>query len=150
MLTTDEEIRDRLEEILQAAADDLGEPVRIKKRWEFSLKGKEWLSTLRSITTDTKINGWHLTRIKRKSQSKQGNRTELEFTYALFYFRSYEKGFGEDSEIKLNRLIDRTAEEFEQVTDLDHEELQVENMDTVDLKVHIAQCFLTVHVLRQG
>lgn len=152
---TDKQVKDALAGFWTAAGTELGEPVRVIPRWKLSLKGKEPLSALRSTTNDMRINGVYITRVKRSSRrvSIGGRKHEYKWTYAMFYFRSYDEGTDEsNSEDKANALVEKVAELLEASDDLgldfvdNHEDLQVENIDTMDLKNHIFQTFITVNI----
>jgi hypothetical protein len=60
-----------------------------------------------------------------------------------------------NSEDNANTYIEKVAELLEASGDLgleyvdDHEEMQIENIDTIDLRVHAFQCFLTVNLTNQ-
>lgn len=153
---TDKEVKDALAAVWQAGADSISEPIRIVKRWKFALKGKEVMSALRSLTTDRKVNGLYITRAARSSRKVGMNHYEYKWRYAMVYFRSYEDGTDADnSEDRLNTLLEAVAEEFENTPGLnlpfvdDHSEIQVESIDTVDLRVHAAQCFIDVNITKQ-
>lgn len=111
---------------------------------------------LRSLINDQVTNGVYITRISRKSKRAGINKREYKWTYAMYYFRSYDEGTDEaNSEDKLNAILEEVADRLEDSGDLgldfvdDHDELQVENIDTVDLRVHLAQTFLTVNITKQ-
>jgi hypothetical protein len=156
---TDKQVKDAIAAIVTEAATELGEPIRVVPRWKLSLKGKEVLSALRSLTNDKIINGVYITRVGRQSRKAGigGRKWEYKWRYAIFYFRSYDEGTDEaNSEDKLNAILEKFAEKLEASPGLglgapidDHEELQVDNIDTMDLKVHVAQCFLTVNLTVQ-
>jgi hypothetical protein len=154
---TDKEVKNALAARWQAAATALGEPVRIVKRWKLSIKGQEPMQALRSLTADKLVNGLFITRTRRASKKLGSNHWEYKWTYSMVYFRSYEEGTdAANSEDKLNALLERVAEEFENEGDLglafvdDHEELQVDNIDTIDLRVHAATCSIVVNLTKQG
>lgn len=155
---TDKEVKTALAGIWTETATDLGEPIRVIPRWKLSLKGKEPMQALRSLTDDKIVNGVYITRTQRRSKKVGvgGNHREYKWTYAMFYFRRYDEGTdAANSEDKLNAVIEAVADKLEESGDLglefvdDHDDLQVENIDTLDLRVHIAQCFLTVNITKQ-
>jgi hypothetical protein len=153
---TDVQVKNAIGAIWTAAGTALGEPIRVIPRWKLHLRGKEVMSALRSLNNNKIINGVYITRIKRSSRAQMKNHWEYKWTYAIVYFRSYDEGTdANNSEDKLNAVIEKVSELFEGSPNLglsfvdDHEELQVENIDTIDLRVHAAQCFLTVNITKQ-
>lgn len=153
---TDLEVKAKLAEIWTTAAAEVSEPVRVIPRWKLSLKGKEVLSALRSLTNNQVVNGVYITRVQRKSKRLGTNHLEYKWTYAMFYFRSYDEGTdANNSEDKVNALLEAVASKFEESGDLglefvdDHDEFQVENIDTLDLRTHVAQTFITVNITKQ-
>jgi hypothetical protein len=154
---TDKEVKTAIGNIWGAAAAGLSEPIRIVPRWKLSLKGQEPLQSVRSTTNDKLINGLYITRISRRTTKLGMNHWEYQWKYSMVYFRSYEEGTdASNSEDKLNVLLEAVAGGFEQAGDLglefvdNHEELQVDGIDTIDLRVHAAQCSLTVNLTKQG
>jgi len=159
MAIRDKDVKDAIGAILQAGS---GASTRIVKRWKLALSARDWMAVLRSVQNDKTVDGWYVTRVKRRSKKKGANHFEYNWTYALWYFRSYSEGnAATNSEDELNELLERVAEELENAPKLnidgsaemqidDHSELQVENIDLIDSKVHVAQCFLTVNLTKQG
>jgi hypothetical protein len=155
-MNTDKEVRTAIADIWTTTSTALGESVRVIPRWKLSLKGKELMSSLRSLGSDKEINGVYVTRIQNKRKKKGSNHWEYNWTYAMFYFRSYDDtSDANNSEDKLNAFLDAVASAFESSPGLgledvdDHEEMQIENIDTIDLRVHSAQCFLKVNLTKQ-
>ena len=154
---TDKEVKTALAAIWTEAATELGEPIRVIPRWKLSLKGKEVLAALRALDNNKLTNGVYITRIKRSSRKEGvgGRKRAYKWTYAMFYFRSYDEGTDADnSEDKMNAVLDAVATKLELKDDLgldyvdDTDDMQVENIDTMDLKVHVAQCFVTVNLTK--
>lgn len=153
---TDREVKQAIAARWTAASTALGETVRVIPRWKLSLKGKEVMSALRDLGNDKLVNGVYITRVARKTRKLGSNHWEYYWTYVMYYFRSYKEGTDPaNSEDKANAFIERVAEEFENNPTLglayvdNHDELQVENIDTIDLRVHAFQCFLTVNLTKQ-
>lgn len=156
MSLTDKQVKDAIGEIWTSAASTLSEPVRVIPRWKLSLRGTEVVSSLRSLTNNKIINGVYITRIRAKKKKVGTNHWEYRWTYMMMYFRSYDDGTdANNSEDKANRLLEAVSEKFEITPDLglddvdNHDEMQIENIDTMDLKVHTAQCLLTVNITKQ-
>jgi hypothetical protein len=152
---TDLEVKTALGAIWTAAGTALGEPIRVIPRWKLSLKGKEVMSALRSTAGDKSVNGVYISRIKRPSKRRM-DKSEQQWIYAMFYFRSYDDtSDANNSEDKLNAVIEKVDDLLNAQPDLglafvdDHEDMQVENIDTIDLRVNVAQCFITVNVTKQ-
>jgi hypothetical protein len=155
-MNTDREVKDAIGGIWTAASTALGESVRVVKTWKLSLRGKEVMSALRSLSDNKKINGVYITRVRRLSKRVGMNKREYKWVYAMYYFRSYDDSVeATNSEDKANTYIEKVAELLEASGDLgleyvdDHEEMQIENIDTIDLRVHAFQCFLTVNLTNQ-
>lgn len=159
---TDLEVKNKLKEIWESAAADAGESIRVIPRWKLAIKGKEWMSALRSINSDKEINGVYITRTSRQSRREGfGNNRKFHYTwtYSMFYFLSYNEGLtasDKNSEDRLNEFLEILAEKFEDDTNLDldyiddHSQLQVDSIDTVDLKVHLAQCRIVINITKQN
>jgi hypothetical protein len=156
-MTTDKQVKDAIAQIWSDTSTALGESVRVIPRWKLSLKGREVMSALRSTFSDKLINGVYITRVKSTRRKLGSNHWEYKWTYAMFYFRSYDEGTDtNNSEDKLNVFLEAVGDAIAAVPGLalvdvdDHEEMQIENIDTIDLRVHSAQCFLTVNLTKQG
>lgn len=156
-MTTDKQIKASLQQVWTDAATGLSESVRVIPYWKLSLKGREVLSALRALDNNKAINGVYITRVKRTSRKVGKNHFEYKWVYAMFYFRSYSDGGSsvDTSEDKMNAYLEAVAQGFELnpglgFDDVDnHEELQIHNIDTIDLKVHVAQCLITVNLTNQ-
>jgi hypothetical protein len=156
-MTTDKQVKDAIAQIWSDTSTALGESVRVIPRWKLSLKGREVMSALRSTFSDKLINGVYITRVKSTRRKLGSHHWEYKWTYAMFYFRSYDEGTDtNNSEDKLNVFLEAVGDAIAAVPGLalvdvdDHEEMQIENIDTIDLRVHSAQCFLTVNLTKQG
>jgi hypothetical protein len=88
-MNTDREVKDAIGGIWTAASTALGESVRVVKTWKLSLRGKEVMSALRSLSDNKKINGVYITRVRRLSKRVGMNKREYKWVYAMYYFRSY-------------------------------------------------------------
>lgn len=159
MLATDKQVKDAIAAQWQAAATTASEPTRVITRWKLSLTGREVMQALRSLTQDKLINGVYISRIKASRKKVGRNHWDYTWVYVMYYFRSYDEGTDSDnSEDKMNSFLETVADQLADNPDLglgnysvdNHDELQIETIDTMDLKVHAAQCLLTVHLTKQG
>jgi hypothetical protein len=157
-MNTDKQVRQGIADIWTQVSTEMGESIRVIPRWKLSLKGKELMAGLRSANNDKLVNGVYITRIQNKRKKVHQNHFELKWTYAMMYFRSYDDtSDANNSEDKLNLVLDKVADKFSNnpgisntLTDVDnHEEFQVENIDTIDLRVNAAQCLLIVNLTQQ-
>lgn len=154
---SDREIKSALAGVWTSVSTTRSENVRVIPRWKLSLKGKEVMSALRDLAAASKINGVYITRVKRSKRKLGHNHWEYKDTYAMFYFRSYEDGNGTtNSEDAANAYVDAVGDAFEDfpgdgvLPEVDeHSEMQLDNFDTLDLKVHIAQCSITLTMTKQ-
>jgi hypothetical protein len=157
-MKTDKQIKDAIASIWTTTSTATSESCRVIPRWKLSLKGKEVMQALRSVTSDLVVNGVYITRVKADRKKLGEGHFQLHWTYAMFYFRSFDEGTDSaNSEDKMNAFLEAVASAFSDAPDLNladdsvdnHDEMQVANIDTMDLKIHAAQCFLTVNLTVQ-
>lgn len=155
---TSKQIKEAIASKLRAGS---GVGANVVKRWKFAFRAKDWNSMLRDLSDKGKVNGWYITRVAARNKKLGHNHWEYEWTYSLWYFRSYNdvESIGKSSEDVFDEIIDACVAEFEASPTLgfdamndgfdQHTELQVINCDIVDQKVHVAQCQLTVKLTKQ-
>lgn len=144
---------------------------RVRARFLLNLRAGNWnaiLSQLRSLTNDEVINGFMITRRRRRQRPGSGSK-ELFFDYSILGFKSRETGDAEiNSEDQLNAYVEAVDEtlDFNPTLGLDSdlEQIgfqvlgfesdsgpggwQVSNIDLVGNDYHILQSELTVHVTK--
>jgi hypothetical protein len=159
-VATDSQIRANIKTILQ---DGSGDDTSVTTRWKLSVDPTEWLAVAKSTTDASVIDGWIITRTKRKSeQIGIGIHYEYEYHYTLWYLRSVRGGTANNnSEYAVNALLDAVAEQFEENPTLgfdigggdgvhSHSQLQIEDIDIVNDLVHVVQAALIVYITKQS
>lgn len=153
--TTDKAVRTKLRSLLETSS---GSTTRVVPRWLLDFTVHDWASIVRSITDNGKTDGWLITRTKMNPRRVAVGQWEHRWTYALWYFRSYEQGTGSsNSEDSLNAMLESVTQAFENSEQLGftgdeidgHYGLNVENIDTIDNQVHAVMANIVVVLTSQ-
>lgn len=155
LAVTDKQVRTATRSLLETAS---GATTRVVPRWLVDLDPTDWASVVRSLTNDSKADGWMITRAKARSRRIGVAHWQHEWTYALWYFRGYRQGTdASNSEDELNVILAAVVQAFEDAEQLGftgseidyHDGIQINSIDTVDTSMHLVMAELVVTLTSQ-